>query len=185
MPGSAIARRRSSFAASSPIASKDSLRARRCLRLRSSAGACLVGAFACLALARRSPPTRSPTLAVKNRSIEASVFLDDKIKADARAGRRLPRRGQEVDRQERRRGRELAQAGSAILQATAPGVLSANTTPARWSTGIMSASSGPTTWTPAARIRIPTSTRSCGTRPKRSASASVPSSPRPPITARP
>ena len=101
------------------------------------------------------------------------------------AGGRLPRRGQEVARQERRRCRQGDEGGPAILQATAAGRSNANTASAPWSPTAMSASCATTTWTPTARIPTPTSTPSCGTRPRTSASASAPSSPKPPTTARP
>ena len=62
--------------------------------------------------------------------------------------------------------------------------MSANTSSVRWSMIVMWRSSGSITWTPTARIPTATSTPSCGTAPKRSASASVRSLPRPLTTAR-
>ena len=117
-----------------------------------------------------------------------------------RRGQRLPRRQdqsrcravgglscrrQEVDRQECRRGRGLAQARPAIVSKRRLDRSSANTTSVRWSATAISASCGRTTWTAAARIPTRMSTPSCGTRPRKSASASGRFSPRPPITARP
>ena len=64
-------------------------------------------------LPQRLAADPKPDASIKNKNVEASVFLDDKIKADHGAGGGLPCRGQEVDRQECRGGRDLAQAGPA------------------------------------------------------------------------
>ena len=92
-----------------------------------------------------------PDISIKTKALEASVFLDDKIKADAALaanslaeGKKWATKNRADAEKERKRTRRCS--------ATAPGRLSANTRRARWSMAVMSASSGPTTKIPAARI---------------------------------
>ena len=123
---------------------------------------CLAGAMSPALRLPPSPPNRSPTSRIKTKSIEASVSLDAKIKADAALAADCLTEGKAWMEKSARRRRQASASRTRNCSATAPGRSSANTTSARWSTATTSASSAPTTWTPAARIRIPTSTPSCG-----------------------
>ena len=144
-----------------------------------------IGAIACAAsLAGALAGEPKPDGSIKTKTFEAKVFLDGKIKADAALSADCLAEGKKWMDKSAAEAEAIA-SRTRSFSGTAAGHSSAATTAARWSMAAMSASSGPTTWTPTARIRIPTSTPSCGTQARRSASVSAPSSPRPPITARP
>jgi len=124
-----------------------------------------------------------PDASVKSRIVEASVFLDDRIKADAALaadclseGRKWIDKNAAETTASRKEDPQLFKDGGWTFER-------------KYDTrsvvdGIISASSDPTIWTPTPRIPIRTSVPSCGIRSRKSASRSVPSSPRPPITAR-
>lgn len=145
----------------------------------------LAGIIACFAL----PVTTfaadpKPDATVKNKAIEASVFLDDKVKADpALAADSLAEGRKWIDKNvaeanaSRKQDPQLFRDGGwsferkYALRSTVDGHY----------VSLVRSDYMDTT----ARIRIPTSTPSCGMRRQRSASASVRSSPRPATMGRP
>ncbi len=76
----------------------------------------LIGAFACLrdpAAALAADP--KPDATIKNRNVEASVFLDDKIKADPALAADCLAEGRKWIDKNAAEAASLAQAGSAIV----------------------------------------------------------------------
>ena len=142
----------------------------------------LFGALACLpSLAAAAEP--KPDVSIQTKAIDATVFLDNAIKADPALaanclaeGRKWAEKGRADADSERKDSPELFRNGAWSYER-------------KYETrsvvaGRMSASSATTTPTPAARIPIRTLTASCGTGRQTSASALGRSSARPPTTAR-